>query len=248
MSFREGPLGRRVPASWEHVERFPLSAHPSPPEGVPVVLGISWYTNFDRPERDGNHWWIGRGSLGTVRGGHCVCVPAYTTLAGHSDLRAWWEFYDQGAEGACVGFGSSRCMSLLNRRRYNARWLWDHAKEVDEWPDTRPGDDNGTSVRAAFDVLRAVGHVRWEKWMGGLDQVARDAQSPRLEDGVSANRWATSVEEILTTLANPRYATIGGVPILNSWGRGYPHTVWMTLDALGRVLAEDGEATILTDR
>ena len=25
----------------------------------------------------------------------------------------WWDFYDQGTEGACVGFGCSRMMSLL---------------------------------------------------------------------------------------------------------------------------------------
>ena len=30
-----------------------------------------------------------------------------------------------GPEGACVGFGCSRMMSLLNRKRYDARWLWD---------------------------------------------------------------------------------------------------------------------------
>ena len=74
--------------------------------------------------------------------------------------KPWREFYNQGQEGACVGFGSSEMMSILNHRRYDARWLWNEAKKIDEWPDTNPGDDNGTSVRAAMDVLRTEGHIR----------------------------------------------------------------------------------------
>jgi hypothetical protein len=112
--------------------------------------------------------------------------------------KSWRQFYDQGQEGACVGFGSSECMSILNHARYDARWLWDRAKEVDEWPDTNPGDDNGTSVRAAMDVLRDKGHVRV---VGGRDK------APNPADGIAANRWATTVDEIRTCIAN-------GVPVV----------------------------------
>src|SRR5215216_7556441 len=76
--------------------------------------------------------------------------------------------YDQKREGACVGFGWSWAMTILNAAQdgpggpvpvYDARWLWNRAKAIDEWADTNPGDNNGTSVRAAGDVLRDVGHV-----------------------------------------------------------------------------------------
>ena len=116
---------------------------------------------------------------------------------------AWRKFYDQGQEGACVGFGWSECMSILNSikrypRLYDARWLWNEAKKVDEWPDTNPGDDNGTSVRAAGDVLRDEGHVRVFK---GVDQPVN------LAEGIAENRWATTVDEVRTCIAS-------GVPVV----------------------------------
>jgi hypothetical protein len=230
-----GPLGRRVPTDFEHVERYPLTVTTTPVGPTPVVIGVNWYENFDVPVRDSSgRWWIGRGDLGRVRGGHCVAL-APGKLA---DLTAWWEFYDQGREGACVGFGSSRMMSLLNRKRYDARWLWNRAKQVDEWPDTNPGDDNGTSVRAALDILRTEGHKPWQ----GVGRV-------KPAEGISANRWARSVDEVHQVLQNGVADRLGAVPPLNSWGRdGYPHVVWMPDETLDRLIQEDGEIGLVTDR
>jgi hypothetical protein len=101
--------------------------------------------------------------------------------------------YDQHQEGACVGFASSWMMSILNRSLYDPHWLWDRAKEIDEWPDTKPGDTAGTSVRAAMDVLRAQGHVRVAR--------GKDA-SPSVSEGILENRWATTVDEIRTCIAH----------------------------------------------
>jgi hypothetical protein len=92
--------------------------------------------------------------------------------------------YNQGTEGACVGFGSSWMSSILNRSLYDARWLWDRAKERDEWADTNPGDNNGTSVRAAMDVLRLVGHVKI--WNG-------------------TDRHRTRARELLPTVGRPEW-------------------------------------------
>jgi hypothetical protein len=157
--------------------------------------------------------------------------------ASEQDINSWWSFYDQGSEGACVGFGSSRMMSLLNRKRYDARWLWNRAKEVDEWADTNPGDDNGTSVRAAMDILRGEGHKLW----GGKGDV-------KPAEGIAANRWATRVEQVMDALKSPASERMGAVRVLNSWGRDYPHRVWMPLETLQRLLDEEGEATVVTDR
>lgn len=142
--------------------------------------------------------------------------------------RAWREFYDQGREGACVGFSSSQMMTILNRRRYDARWLWDRSKEIDEWEDTNPGDDNGTSVRAAMDILRNRGHSRWY----------RGATRPEdVKHGITENRWATTVDEIRTCIAR-------GVPVVmgTNWYSGFDVPVqkgrdwWIGTGAdLGRV-------------
>ncbi len=103
-------------------------------------------------------------------------------------LPAWHWSHDQGHQGACEGHGNSMMMSLLNKKRYNPFWLWNEAKKIDEWPDTNPGDDNGTSGRATCDILRTLGHSKWQE-----DQ-------SNIEDGITANRWATTIDEMRTAL------------------------------------------------
>jgi hypothetical protein len=245
MTTSPGPLGRRPPADFEHVERYPLTAATAPSVPTPVVLGINWYVEFDAPAKDGQgHYWIARdGKLTKVRGGHCVCLKP----RGVTDTAAWWDFYDQGAEGACVGFGSSRAMTLLNRKRYFARWLWDKAKAIDEWSETNPGDDQGTSVRAGLDVLRLQGHVSWRTSYEPLnvDWRHRDDLVGAVAEGIKANRWATSTQDALDVLG---YGDLDYVDVINSWGRSYPHLVRMPATVLEQLRKEDGEVGIVTDR
>jgi hypothetical protein len=84
--------------------------------------------------------------------------------------------------------------------RYDPRWLWDRAKERDEWPETNPGDDNGTSVRAGYSVLSALGHVR---------VVNRHDSPVDLRQGINEYRWATSVDEMRTAIAGSMPMAIG---------------------------------------
>jgi intein/homing endonuclease len=99
-----GALGRIVPPDWQHVEKFPLTALTFPVRPTPAVIGVHWYDEFDNPEQDSQgHWWIARdGRLTKIRAGHCVCLKE----RGAQDLDAWWDFYDQGAEGACLTAGT----------------------------------------------------------------------------------------------------------------------------------------------
>lgn len=113
--------------------------------------------------------------------------------------------YNQGAEGACVGFGTSWSMSIYHRDGktfplFDARWLWNQAKIVDGFPDTNPGDDNGTTVRAAFDVLRA---------QGDMELVKKADVGPLAAMGVKANRWASNVDEMRTAIGAGLPVTIG---------------------------------------
>jgi hypothetical protein len=226
-------LGRRIPSDFDHVEKYPLKASMlTVMPAVPVCCGVNWYTAFDTPVKDKDgKWWIKTKNLGRIRGGHCVCMPPEMR-----EPYTWYSFYNQGAEGACVGFGSSRMMSLLNRERYDARWLWNEAKKIDEWPDTNPGDDNGTSVRAAMDILRTLGH----KTFGSL--------TPLAKNGISANRWATNIDDLFSVLQNDTYKKYGAIPFYNSWGVSYPHKVWVPCETWQRLLNEDGEATMITDK
>lgn len=193
-------------------------------------------------------------------------------------LPSWHWSHDQGAEGACVGHGSSMMKSILDGgRRYNPFWLWNESKKIDEWSDTNPGDDNGTSVRASCDVLRNVGHSRWNK------------EQPDKAYGIASNKWATTVDQMRASLALGIPVSIGinwyanfdqPVQYGKEWwiGRGnlggvrgghcvcvYGASdkrqafriknswgrdyplVWLPYSAMSRLLDEQGEATLVTD-
>jgi hypothetical protein len=147
----------------------------------------------------------------------------------------------------CVGFGISRMTTILNGGKlYLARWLWDKAKASDEWSDTNPGDDNGTSVRAGLDVLRTQGHVPWRSSYEPLqtDWSKRDELAGSPGEGIKVNRWATSTQDALNALG---YGSLDYVDILNSWGLAWPHVVRMPATVLERLRQEDGEIGIVTD-
>jgi hypothetical protein len=57
--------------------------------------------------------------------------------------------------------------------------------------------------------------------------------------------WATTAEEVCSALGRPNAQA---VPLLNSWGEAYPETVWLPVDTLERLLQEEGEADIVTER
>lgn len=104
--------------------------------------------------------------------------------------------YDQGEEGACVGFAASWAMSILNRQFYDARWLYHEAQGVDEWP----GENySGTSVRAAMDVLRTVGHRFLHRH--------RHEHMSELRHGIERNEWATTADQV-------RSCIVIGVPVV----------------------------------
>lgn len=114
--------------------------------------------------------------------------------------------YDQGREGACVGFGESLLMSILNRTLFDAIWLYREAQQIDEFNDTPPAE--GTTLSAGFDVLREKGHRRI---VAGIPLPAM------IEDGIVAvNRWLTTSDEGRTAIAD-------GHPIVDGvfWFRGF---------------------------
>jgi hypothetical protein len=252
-------LGRYIPSNFEHVEKYPLSsAMAETMTPTPVVIGINWYSNFDNPKDNaGNsyypgrvpvgNWWIGRGSLGSIRGGHAVALKQRYA----SDLAGWWDFYNQGREGACVGFAASRVMTLINRKRYFARWLWDRSKEIDPWSETNPGDDEGTDVNSALKILRDRGHVNWNLTKHAsmndepTDWVQRKSLVPTLAEGIVRYRWITSIDDMLNVLG---YGGKDYVDILNSWGRSYPHLVRCPATVMDRLWREYGEIAVITDR
>jgi hypothetical protein len=254
--------GRRVPVSFAHVEKYPLRAV------APRTI--------DKAEK------IWR-------------------------LPYWHKKHDQGRQGSCVGHGWAMERAIANTRqnilahspwptvrRYNPLEIWDDAKLLDEWADTNPGDDNGTSVHAGGDSLRLHGaqRVKSINMVNGVPvpNVGQYIVDPA--EGIDVVRWATTVDEMRTAIASIGPVVIGinwytnfnaPVPVINdwwigrdsvnlgsidgghciclygvsdrrqafkvknSWGRDYPE-VWLPFVTMTRLLSEDGEAALVTDR
>jgi len=171
----EGGLGRKRPVDFKHVERYPYSL---------------------------------------------IAPPTVAVAERVLQLPFWHWAHDQDNEGACEGFGNSMMMAVLNliqRRdhkplpikpyavRYDSWWLWDRAKEVDYWPDTNPGDSNGTSGEAACDILRTLGHIKVPNTLNGRSAGIQ----PNMAHGISANRWARSTDELRTAIQSGIPSAVG---------------------------------------
>lgn len=264
-----GALGRITPEDWKHVEQYPYRA--LQPEIVADINKIL-------------------------------------------KLPPWHWTHDQGQEGSCVGhagvmeraitnLAQNRLASIINPgRRYDPLWAWDQAKIVDPFPDTNPGDDNGTLVRSFYDVARDKGMRRIAS--DGIHinpatgtPVVTDPKesSPQIGEGVKATRWATSVDEIRTAISTRTPVVLGinwyndfddpdtvytragsefwigksgslgwvrgghavalygasdrrqAFRLKNSWGESYP-LVWIPYTVVQRLINEDGEAALVTDR
>lgn len=113
------------------------------------------------------------------------------------DLPHYRSHYNQGETNGCVGFSSSWMMSIYNRERYNATWLYHRACEIDGDPETTPEADIGTYVRSAFDAIRKLGHMETE------------AAQPDPRNGILSFYWCTSVDEIRTAISINRPVVLG---------------------------------------
>lgn len=136
----------------------------------------------------------------------------------------WWHWtHDQGYEGSCVGHGIAMERAISNTKqnkllrilfptvRYNPLDVWNEAKKRDEWPDTNPGDDNGTSVHAGYDVALYEGLQRVKSMrlnMNG-DPEPVDPKPRDLSEGVSSVLWANSVDQVRYAIAQGNPVTIG---------------------------------------
>lgn len=225
----EGMLGWMPPTDRAHEMVYALEAAPIAKPG-PVVVGIPWYVAFDQPEQASDRsWWIGRkADWGVVRGGHAVCLRPPATR----DVLSAYLHYNQGNEGACVGFATARAATLFNRRLYSGFMQYEAAKRNDQWI----GENYvGSSVNGGLQGLRLEG--AWPMRAG-------KAYGPRLADGIVQFRWAKSVEEVMQALGSSE----GYVRILNSWGAGYPKEVRLSLEGLRRLMGENGEFGVPVDR
>lgn len=234
----EFPLGRLAPPDDRHLRRYGLTAATAPSRPVPVLFGFNWYERFDRPARarDGSWWIATEADWGRLRGGHAIVGVSPR----HPDTPGWRAVYDQKHDGPCGGYAGARMMSMLNRRLYSGPALYREAQRCDDWEGEEPAYV-GTSIRAVCDVLREQGPWTLRRSASGREVI----KGPFREDGIAQNRWAGSAQEAARVLGLP--AGQGWIELANSWGPEYPN-VRISLEAVDRLLREDGECALVTDR
>lgn len=126
--------------------------------------------------------------------------------------------YDQGQEGACVGFAWSWAMSILNRRFYAARKLYIEAQHRDQYTDTPP--EEGTDVVAGAQVLMEQGHWRF----------ARGVTFPLAAfEGIKDFRSARTVDEIRLAISLNTPVVLG-----INWYSDFDTPRWIDVGAGGK--------------
>lgn len=175
---------------------------------------------------------------------------------------------DQGAEGACVGFGWTH-EALATPVRVDlpldgdtfARGVYREAQRIDPWP----GEDySGTSVLAGAKVLARLGYLKEYRW--GFN--ARDVVTGILTTGpvVLGVNWHESMYYTPGGILNVDGAVVGGhcilavgyrlpgrvfedeaaIGLFNSWGPdwGIGGHAWVRQSALSELMEAGGEACI----
>lgn len=176
---------------------------------------LPWYSNAQAPVEPG-HGLGRRMHIGEVpfprMASHPVALMA-APITVNKRLNLPYHYvtgYDQGQEGACVGFAWSWAMSILNHRFYAARKLYLEAQMIDPYADTPP--EEGTSTVAAAQILQQQGHWRF----------ARGVTFPlALTEGIAQFRMAKTVDEI-------RRAIQLDVPVVLGidWHENFDSPIW----------------------
>ncbi len=185
---------------------------------------------------------------------------------------------DQGAEGACVGFG------VTNELRFNPvpvphldaafareRIYWP-AQRIDQWPGgAYPGASpfyEGTSVLAGIKTAAVAGFYGEYRWAFGENELALAVS--QVGPAVIGVNWYTGMFRpdyrgylnatgqvagghcLLVIGVNVRYAYY---TVYNSWGPGWGGRAGMAAGTarvrratMDRLLREDGEACLITQR
>lgn len=182
---------------------------------------------------------------------------------------------DQGSTSQCVIYSGDKYLTadpIRNRSFGTAAartGIYRDVQRLDQWPGESPSYE-GTSVRALFAYLKAQGVVSEYRWAFDIETCLNHilTTGPVVlgvdwYDGMFAvDRWGyieptgrpAGGHAILAIGANrkkvhPLTGEVGAIRLLNSWGSRWAQggRCWLSAPALGRLLADDGEACCATE-
>lgn len=246
---------RLTSTTTEHFDKYPLTLATIPSRATPVQAGFNVYRWLMEPVQrrvGGRLVWVAgdvpMANWGRVLGGHAVAFKPHDVL----DAYGWWDYYDQGVEGRCPEFSLLRVLSLMNRKRYDitSRWHYFQMQREDEWAGgSYPGASpvyEGSSVRAALEVARKYGAIPALPSGRSFAPGANVQSAVRPEEGIAAYRWCRSWDDVRAVLRVPDEQD--GIDYLQSWGRSHPRMLRLPDAAGERLLREQGEFGVVTDR
>lgn len=180
--------------------------------------------------------------------------------------------FDQGNLGSCTGNAAVGALAtdpifptlpvdvqqMLNEDL--AISVYSQATQLDEWPGEYPPDDTGSSGLAVAKALTQRGYISGYTHAFSLDDTLAALVAGPVIIGInwynnffypdpsglitiSHNDYVSGGHEVVLDQINVEHSLVGGT---NSWGSGWGHDgrFFMSFDLLGRLLSEDGDATV----
>ena len=189
--------------------------------------------------------------------------------------RVWrcTENYNQGQEGACVGFAIAHELAATPVEvlgltfDYIVKSIYHEAQKTDPWPGgSYPGaipKYEGTSVLAGVKIAQGLGYFNSYRWAFGLNDLLLGLSSAG--PAVLGIKWYSNMTNPdVNGFIKPTGQLQGGHAILargvnwndkyvilhNSWGRqwGKDGTCYITFDDLDKLLKDNGEAVFFIGR
>jgi hypothetical protein len=168
---------------------------------------------------------------------------------------------NQGSEGACTGFAvahhaNAKPAPLRVLLKQQAMWLYERAKQIDEWPGE--GYD-GSSVLAAVKAAREKGWVKSFSWAFGEDELAlaigyvgpavlgipwlEGMENPDKKGFIHATGPVRGGHAILCNGYDAKHEVYR---LHNSWGKrwGAAGECWISAEDVKRLLSLQGEACV----
>lgn len=194
--------------------------------------------------------------------------PAAAVEAANVPYRYWRHstVLDQGGSSACTGASARQWLNMgpvVNKSGPSFMEIYHAAQLLDEWPGAEPAY-YGSSVRAAFKVLKGLGMVKSYAWAFDLEtvvnhvltvspvvlgtdwyqgQMRTDKEGFIHVDGRSVGGHAY----LLTGVNRERKCPDGSVGcgrILNSWSKAWGQNglAWISFKDLDALIRDSGEA------
>jgi len=183
------------------------------------------------------------------------------------------EWFDQGREGACVGFALGHEISARPAEfrglnfDYLVKNVYQEAQKIDPWDGgSYPGATpfyEGTSILAGVKILHKKGFFKSYRWAFGINDLLLGVgyNGPAVigvpwysgmlntdENGfIHADGYIAGGHAVLVRAVNVKK---GYVTIRNSWGKGWGVNgdCYMTFDDLDKLLQQRGEAVFMLGR